>query len=48
MNIIELKALREEYKKKIEQELRDNQLHGINFVIDKVMDELFDRIANEG
>jgi len=36
--------LREHYKSVIEQRLRDNKLHGINFVIGQTLDELFNEL----
>jgi hypothetical protein len=37
--------LKKRYKVKLERELRDNQMHGITFVIAKVLDELFDEVG---
>ena len=37
--------LREHYKSVIEQRLRDNKLHGINFVIGQAIDELFSELV---
>lgn len=39
--------LREKYKKRLEVELRENQMKGINFVIDKCMNELFDEFIKD-
>jgi hypothetical protein len=37
--------LKKRYKVKLERELRDNQMHGVTFVIAKVLDELFDEVG---
>lgn len=37
--------LKKRYKVKLERELRDNQMHGITFIIAKVMDELFEELV---
>jgi len=39
--MINLKELETEYKKKLEEELRKNQMKGIVKIIDKVLGELF-------
>ena len=39
--MINLKELEIEYKKKLEKELRKNQMKGIVKIIDKVLGELF-------
>ena len=44
MSLIEL---REKYKKRLEVELRENQMKGVNFVIDKCMNELFDELIRD-
>ena len=41
INMINLKELEIEYKKKLEKELRKNQMKGIVKIIDKVLGELF-------
>ena len=40
-----LLKLKAKYKVRLERELRDNQMHGVTFVIAKVLDELFDEIG---
>jgi len=37
--------LKKRYKVKLERELRDNQMHGVTFIIAKVMDELFEELV---
>jgi hypothetical protein len=37
--------LKKRYKVKLERELRDNQMHGVTFVIAKVLDELFEELV---
>ena len=40
-----LLKLKAKYKVRLERELRENQMHGVTFVIAKVLDELFDEIG---
>ena len=42
-----LTTLKKGFKKKLETELRENQMKGVNFIIDKVTDELFDKLRRE-
>ena len=44
MSLIEL---REKYKKELEVALRDNQMKGVTFIIDKCMNELFDELIRD-
>ena len=37
--------IKKRYKVKLERELRENQMHGVTFIICKVMDELFDELG---
>ena len=44
-NVQRLLDIKKRYKVKLERELRENQMHGVTFIICKVMDELFDELA---
>jgi hypothetical protein len=40
-----LLSLKEWFKAELEVQLRDNQMHGIRFLIDKATNELFDKLG---
>lgn len=38
-------TLKDKYKIKLERELRENQMHGVTYIISTVMDKLFNEVG---